>query len=358
MEAHHPEPEGGEVNESSPDWREEDIRESMIRRLIRNLPGKLGIQIRRMIWWRQVQLLVDIVDSCPGACPSCPVGVQTRRDGHKMDIGTFCAILDKATREANLRKVQLYRWSDPLIHPKVHLFVNECAQRGLRASTSSFLQHTTCDWDELINSGLDEFRVSFSGWKKMHIYQKPARAERFVEKLEFISKLQWPKSVKKTMFFHEYKDNLDEREPARRLAEDNGFRFVSFPATFMMYERIIDGSYTEEDRALISLLPETPEENISRHKKPPKVTDRCAMQEDDITLDSYGQMQLCQMMYLPEFKMGSFLATPLKELRQQILAHPICPRCKAKGIGHYALIFGEPAVLNDPVKVADKDKYK
>lgn len=314
--------------------------------------------VERLPWRRRNQeILIDLVDSCPGQCPTCPVGVQPRRDGHRMSIELFRQILDKAQSECNVWKIQLYRWSDPLIHPKIHEFVEECERRGIPSSTSSFLQSTLCDWDALAVSGVTEFRVSFSGWKGMHRYQYPATPERFLKKFDMVAALPWHPKTAKVFFFHEYKDNRDEIAPARELAESHGFKFVTFPATLMVYDHIIEG-YTKEDEETISWLTETPEQNIARHRRKPHKNDWCSMQEREIVLDSYGRMQLCQMMYPAKYKMGNFLSTPLSELRSQIMRHSMCPKCKAKGVGHYALIFSDPAKDKDTVAVANEGKYK
>jgi hypothetical protein len=314
--------------------------------------------IQRLPWRaRSQEFLIDLVDACPGACPTCPVGVQPRRDGHRMDLDTFRRILDKAQKECKVWKVQLYRFSDPLIHPTIHEFVEECVRRGLRCSTSSFLQGTNCDWDKLAASKVTEFRVSFSGWKNMHIYQKPATTERFLKKFDMVAQLPWAKETAKVMFFHKYKDNLDEIERAKVLCESHGFKFVTFPATMMVYDHIIEG-YTDEDQGTLAMLTETPEQNIARHRRKPDANDFCSMQEREVILDAYGNMRLCQLMYKEKYVIGNFLETPLAEMRKKIMQHPMCPKCKAKGVGHYALIFNDPAVDVDTVAVANKGKYK
>ena len=322
-----------------------------------NLEQKTENFLQRLPWRRRnQQLLIDLIDSCPGGCPTCPVGVQKRRDGHRMNLDTFKRILDKAQSECNLLRVQLYRWSDPLTHPKIHEFIEECVGRDLPCSTSSFLQHTTCDWDAVAASRVTEFRVSFSGWKGMHKYQYPATPGKFLMKFDMLSHLEWHPDTEKVFFFHIYKDNKDEIEPARKLAENAGFKFVTFPATLMVYDHIIEG-YTKQDLETISWLTESPKENIARHRRKPHKDDWCNMQERDITLDSYGRMQLCQMMYPAKYKMGSFLDTPLRDLRSAIMKHPMCPKCKKAGVGHYALIFSDPAMDVDTVAVANKGKY-
>lgn len=303
-----------------------------------------------------LEFLIDVVDACPGACRSCPVGTDPRRDGNRMTLDLFRRILDKAQKETRVRKIQLYRWSDPLIHPQIHLFVAECLARGIRCSTSSFLQTTNCDWEAIAASGVTEFRVSFSG-SDMRKYQTPATPERFMSKFEALAKLSWNPRTEKVMFVHIYRDNKREIPLMKRYAEVHGFRPVAFPATFMSYDRIIEKNYTPQDIETISWLTETPEANIARHRRRPDAGDYCLMQSGEVTLDSRGNMQLCQLMFPAKYRMGNFLDTPLKDLRKKVREHPMCKRCKPAGVGHYSLIFADPAIDPEPVLTADEKKY-
>jgi hypothetical protein len=274
-----------------------------------------------------------------------------------MDIDTFKRVLDKAQNECKLYKVQLYRWSDPLLHPQIHLFAEECYKRGLFVSTSSVLQHTNCDFEKLLSVGLTEFRVSFSGWMGMYITQRGATPDKFIKKLEVISKFPKHPKTKLVFFFHLYEHTLVEVDRAKKLAQDYGYEFHAFPATHMNYDHTIEGYTDEDDQDVLNMLLETPEQNIARFKKKPTKDDYCFMQEKEITLDSYGRMQQCQMMYASKYIAGSFLNTPLKDLRRTIMNHSMCPKCKACGIPKYAMIFADPALIDEPIAHADHSKY-
>lgn len=300
--------------------------------------------------------LIDLIDACSFGCKTCPVGVQPRRDGHKMTIDKFRDILDRAQSQGKIRRVQLYRWSDPLLHPDLHLFVDECRSRGIRCSTSSALKNWNCNLVDVIESRPDEFRISFSGWKNLSKYQVGNTIERFLSCFEQVVSLPRHSETTWVMYFHQYKDNIDETERARRMAEDNGLKFVAFPATFMVYDHIIEG-YTEQDKETLALLTETPEENIARLQSKPNASDYCNMQEKEVTLNSRGEMQLCQLMYKEKYKVGDFMQVPLAEMREQIKSHSMCVKCKTKGVGKYSLIFADPYVSTDPVAEANQEKY-
>lgn len=310
------------------------------------------------------EILIDIVDACPMRCFTCPTGIQLPRDGNRMSIDLFKRILDKLQFEDKIKifKIQLYRWSDPLLHKELHLFIEECNLRGFRCATSSVLQAMQCDLEKVIASKPTEFRASFSGWEQMHIFQKGANPERFIKNLERVAKMPTHRETERVFFFHRYKTNGHEEAPARRLAEDNGFKFVAFEATYMLYDRIVENftgekPYTDEERDVLDRLTEYPEENISRLEKEPSENDYCRMQNQEITLDSYGRVQQCQMMYQGKNIMGSVLDEPMKDIRMRIVNNPFCVSCKKSGVIPYSKIFGDPATKYDPKATADKGKY-
>jgi hypothetical protein len=315
------------------------------------LRGWAGVKLKGLTMY------VELVDSCPYACKTCPVGIDPRRDGNRMPIETFRQILDKAQSEVKVRKVQLYRWSDPLMHKDLHLFIEECNKRGIRCSTSSIMQYSLCDFGKVFAARPAEFRVSYSG-RNMAMYQKNSDHDRFLEKLdEVYTKYPRYPETKHVMFFHVYKNNGEDYEPAKRLAQKYGLEFEAFPATLMVYDHIIHGSYTEEDRETLSWLTETPEENIARQKRKHLEDDYCNMQSKEIALDTRGDMQQCQLLFRREYTIGNFLTTPLKDLRRKVMSHPICKACKSKGVGHYSLIFADPAVEEKAVEAANRGKY-
>jgi radical SAM protein with 4Fe4S-binding SPASM domain len=312
---------------------------------------------KRLPWRRRNQVfLIDVIDACSLRCPTCPTGVQLPRDGARMSLDMFKKILDKGQKECNIMKVQLFRFGDPLLHPKIHEFIEECNRRGLKTGVSSALQATNCDWQKLAASKVTEFRASFSGWKNMHIYQKPAKIERFLEKFEMVSHLPWAKETTLTMLFHEYMDNKDEIGPARELAESHGFKFIPIPAQMMVYDNIVNG-YSPRDHATLDLLFQTPEEDITRLKHAPTGEEFCGMQEREVTLDAHGNMRLCQFMYTTDYIIGNYLERPLKEMRKEIINHPWCVKCKTKGLVGYSMCYADPVTSKNPVKEVGGAKY-
>lgn len=318
--------------------------------MIERLKNRIGKKFKGLT------LYVDVIDMCPLRCPTCPTGVQGSRPEIAMRPETYEKILVKTLSECKIRKVQLYRFGDPLLHPDLHEFIEIGHKYGIKSSLSSAIQVVYADMRKVIDARPSEFRISYSG-KDMHLYQRGANLGKFLENLYKLDRLPRHSETRWVMFFHIYKDNFEEIAPAKELAKEYGYDFVSFPATFMVYDHIIEG-YTERDKKTLAMLTETPKENIARLLKKPKATDYCNMQEGEITLDAKGQMYLCQCMYKPKYVVGDFLTTPLRDLRKIIMEAPICSRCKEMGIVKYSFIFGDPSFIKDPISKANKYKYQ
>lgn len=299
-----------------------------------------------------VQLNIDLVNACCLACPSCAVGsIATKRKG-VMSIDLFRKILDKADREMKIRRVMLYVYSDPCMHKDLHLFVQECTDRGIDTWISTMLQSTNCDFEKVIEARPTEFRISYPGLEQMSYYQsKNADPERFLAKLKSVAKLPRHKETTWTLFFHHYKDNGHEIEQAELFANQYGLKLVVIPAIFMPLEKFVRHDYSEADLGLISRLWETPEEATARMKR----TKDCVLWKQ-LTLDANADVFLCQLLYKEEFKLANFLHTPWRAIQKMMKSHPFCGDCLKKGGNQYQLCYAPPAESLDPVGEANKKR--
>ena len=76
--------------------------------------------------------LIDIVGGCNLACPSCPVGNSTEaaRPSGAMSVDLFKAIIAKIRADQpRVRKVALYNWTEPMLHPRLPQFIDAVATR-------------------------------------------------------------------------------------------------------------------------------------------------------------------------------------------------------------------------------------
>lgn len=297
---------------------------------------------------------IDLVASCCLACPSCAVGSIGGRKGKPMDVYLFKKILDKAQSECKIRKIQLYIYTDPMLHPYLHLIVEECTKRGIKTMISTMLQTLKADMWKVIEARPTEFRISFPGWNKMNYYQNPARPEVFDRNFEKAMKLPRYKETKWNLVYHLYNDNKDEIPRAQKLAHDNGLHLVILPAIFMPLEKTVEKRYSEEDKLLISHLLETPEQAMSRMTYD---KDWCNLWKQ-VSLDSKGDVYLCQLIYEDRFKLGvNYLDAPLKEIRRMVKGHPFCNECMECGAHQYQNCYSEMTEYDDPVAHANKKRH-
>jgi MoaA/NifB/PqqE/SkfB family radical SAM enzyme len=276
----------------------------------------------------------------------------TSRGGKKMTIELFRSILDKAQREGKVRKVQFYAYSDPCLHPDLHLFIQECTDRGIYSAISTMLQTYACDMQKVLDAQPTEFRISWPGWEKMSYYQKGASPERFNRNIEIFKGLTVHAETKLTMAFHLYNDNAHELKQAEALAYTVGAKLTAIPSIFMPCEKVVEKTYTKQDLELISHLNETPEESISRMTW----NDSYCLLWKQITIDAEGMVYLCQLVYEDRFKLVPFLSVPLKRIQDRIKNHSFCNSCMKVGGHVYQYCYDDFVLSDSPVKDANKKR--
>lgn len=307
--------------------------------------SNLDLKNRLGVWLKGISLNIDLVDYCPLACPTCAVGSIGARKPSKMDFDTFRKVLDWA---GHIRRVMLYVYSDPCVVPDLHLYVQECTDRGIDSWISTTLQKSRCDFAKVIEARPTEFRISFAGWNKMARYQKNARVEEFMDILYEVSSLPRHPETQWTLLFQKYRSNAGEVGDAKALADRLGMKFVALPCIFMVGERVVDKLYTPQDQEIIQELIETPEDVLIRVKR----TDSCLMWKQ-ITLNAKGEIYLCQLLYEDRFKIGDFRTHTRKEIVKLMKSHPYCQECLKVGMNVYQYCYGEITKYDNPVEKAE-----
>jgi hypothetical protein len=294
-----------------------------MREIKRKVFGYLGIKFRGMAF------NIDLINGgCPVSCPSCAVGSLGRRKGGRMSLELFKKILDKAQREVKIRNVQLYAYSDPTMHPDLHLFVRECRDRGIDSIVSTVLQRPQCDFKKVIEERPREFRISFPGLSKLSYYQGGGKASEFMSNFLKVVELPRYKETLWTMAFHVYNDNQKDLEMAEVMAKFWGLKFVPLNSIFMCNDRYVSKEYSEKDLELISHLVESPEKAMSSMKH----SDFCFCFKQ-VTIDALGMTDLCQNTY--DYHLKPFLDTPLKELVKMQKENEFCKKCRKIGGNSY-----------------------
>ena len=109
---------------------------------------------------------IDPVNVCNLRCPLCPTGqhVLGRRGGTR-PFDLFKELIDEVADRIYF--VNLYKWGEPLLHPRIFDMVEHAAAKGLCVRISSNLNRMTSDHARLmVESGLEELLVDIDGAKQ------------------------------------------------------------------------------------------------------------------------------------------------------------------------------------------------
>jgi len=306
------------------------------------------------IWAYGISLNLDIINACGLKCPSCFIGSVGNRPKGTMDLLTYIRLLNKFREEKMpIRRLQLYIDSDPCLHPDLHKFLDVARRRSIKTYISTMLQTTRCDFAKVIEARPTEFRVSMPGWENMSFYQGGAKPEVFDRNFAEVTKLPRHPETTWVLFFHVYKTNQHEIERARRLATDNGMKFVPVPAIFMILEKTVRNTYSDEDREIISHMMATPEESVARMKKNPA----CACFKQ-LSVDARGKVFLCELIGGEEFVLGNVFDRPIREWLKMVRTNDFCKKCIDCKANVLQECFADPVTSNDPVGDANKKRMK
>ncbi|CAG0999295.1 PqqA peptide cyclase [Myxococcaceae bacterium] len=179
---------------------------------------------------------IDISPICNLSCTVCVHADPNGNDalerqrfapGHKMTVEQFRKIIDQIAGKT--ATVSLYTWGDPMTHPDLDEMCRIAADAGLQVhvSTNFSFGFKEDRLRSIVESGLTHLTVCVDGLSQEK-YQKTrvgGRIDRVLHNLRRVAELrkelgrEYPKLE---MQYIKYQHNLDEVEPARRLAAELG----------------------------------------------------------------------------------------------------------------------------------------
>lgn len=107
----------------------------------------------------------EVTDFCNAHCIMCPRELHTREHG-VMDLAAYERSIDEVT-ELGAKRIVLTGFGEPLLDPSLDLKIKYAADKGLHTyiiTNASAL--TVNNGRRLLESGLDEIRISFYGMQK------------------------------------------------------------------------------------------------------------------------------------------------------------------------------------------------
>jgi MoaA/NifB/PqqE/SkfB family radical SAM enzyme len=268
------------------------------------------------------------------------------------------AILGKAVQECNISFVYLYNWGEPFLNPMLPELIKVVNAYCIPCGVSSNL-NIRRNIDRVVAANPANFVISTSGFSQF-AYAKTHRGGD-IQKVK--KNMLWLAETKQStasktrieVNFIRYLGNLDELVLMRSFALSLGFFFRQSVAALFPLEKLIlylsDPVRREEMRnnepELLDVLV-FPYEELMELAGPFKRFP-CSFLEDQVVLNTRGEVQLCPLVYDPKrFTIVDFLGCPLQEIQKLKRDRAFCRLCIDMGIHTLGLKFGpdlKPAVF-------------
>jgi MoaA/NifB/PqqE/SkfB family radical SAM enzyme len=298
---------------------------------------------------------IDVVGGCNLRCPSCPVGSMRESGTPKtlMSPQVFEEIVLKIKRETpGTTQVNLYNWTEPLLHPELPRLLSVARGHGLPVALSC--NFNTCrNLEAVLAEEPMSFRISVSGffqetYERTHRNGDIAKVKANMRLLrETMDRLDSATQVQ--VAYHCYVDNLAEDYTRMRdFCASLGFFFLPMWAYVTSIEKLLDvyecRELGQQDRALLSLLAVSPREAREIARRRP--SGDCVLRSHQTTINSDGSVALCCGVYDRKANIARhFLDVGFEGLQTAKYEHPLCGRCMSHGI-HDLLTYTDFASWN------------
>jgi MoaA/NifB/PqqE/SkfB family radical SAM enzyme len=299
------------------------------------------------------ELLIDVAGACNLRCPSCPVGnMGIVNPTGLIDKELFRQIIKKAASEYQLTLVSLFNWAEPMLHPELPELIRIVRSEGVDCAISSNL-NLVRNLDDMMRAEPTHFRVSLSGFTQETYGRTHARGRiaKVKENMRAVSEAKRRVGNTRTdvqVYFHKYRDNLDEAEPMRAYATELGFSWLEHWAYYMPLEKLLDlaeDKLPEAERPFVENAFALPIKEALEAAKNYGETP-CRLYERQIVLDLKGQLNLCCGVY--DYKqnggLGNFLDMTPEDIVRVKEGHPTCTRCMKQGVHLYGIYQELPAL--------------
>jgi MoaA/NifB/PqqE/SkfB family radical SAM enzyme len=209
---------------------------------------------------------IEISGVCNLRCIACPRGEGARLEtGGFMSFDDYRKVLQKLIREIPwLFTVDLYVWSDPLLHPGLAEIIRYNNGLGIGSGLSTNLNYGKY-LEDVIKAGPDYIRVSTSGFgpKNYEITHSGGTWELLFKNLldakNYIKKYDSKTII--TILYHANKNNLSEFAAMRDFCVENGFRlepllssiFSDYAMDYIEKKPLWEGARLAKDIMLVSL---------------------------------------------------------------------------------------------------------
>lgn len=276
-------------------------------------------------------LMIDLVGACTFHCVSCPVGQSGNTRKGIMSFDFFTAMLDRVQAQTRIKYVLLYSFSEPFLHPELPAFVRELKRRGVSRVMISTNLSRPKNVEAVLAAGLDELRISFSGWERGAYFHTGRDMEQFNAAMSSLSVIAPKYKARVAVIFHKYRTNLHELPIVRQWARRLGVDLIEETAFIIPFEKILADSWGAEERELIGHLILRPEDKLKETGR----SEYCYYAQRQIVIDCHGKVFLCRHVYEDRFIVGDIMRDSVADIRKAQMDNAFCLKCKGAGLNNY-----------------------
>jgi len=282
---------------------------------------------------------IDLTGACNLRCPSCPQGnINEYRLPHGfMEPGLLARIIRKAASECRVTGVNLFNWTEPMLHPRLPELIRIVQDASIPCHLSSNL-NLLADVDAVMAANPASFKISVSGFTQ-EVYGLTHRGgdiERVKKNMMDLANAKKRNNSDTRIFviYHRYRHNLKEVQMMRKFAAGLGIDFHPVWAQMFPLEKILayvdedtpDFLLTEEDNQLIERLALPLKEALATAQKSHSLP--CRLRDSQISLDFQGNVMLCCGIFdAGKYTIGNFMDMPFVEIQSLRQNHSMCKRC-------------------------------
>lgn len=308
---------------------------------------KLSHRVLRRIAEQPMSFSIDVVSDCNLECPTCPVANWPAASwtGVKgiMDAALLHQLIRKAISECLVGNIDLFAYTEPLLHPRLPELVDVVKSYGLTCTISTNL-NVLRDADALLAANPDEISISVSGFHQ-HTYgisHAGGNIEVVKKNMRTLADAKRRSSSKTvvSVLFHKYRTNLDDLPLMKDFALSLGLEFDECWATFFPLEKVLTyakpelalAEITDADLSIIGRLAVPLDEVVELASRTP--VDSCTLQDSAVVLDVKGNVYLCceAAMDATRNKIASYLDSTLETVQARKKDHSLCTTCMAGGL--------------------------
>jgi MoaA/NifB/PqqE/SkfB family radical SAM enzyme len=290
---------------------------------------------------------IDVVSNCNLSCPTCPVDNWPKESwtgaNGIMDAALLHRLIRKAISECLVGRIDLFAYTEPLLHPRLPELIDIVKSYGLECGVSTNL-NIMRDADALLRARPDEISISVSGFHQDTYGVTHAGGDIEVVKTHIRALAEARKRLASktvvSVLFHKYRTNLDDLPLVKDFATSLGLDFKECWASFFPLEKVLTyakpelalAEITEADLKIIDRLAVPLADVVELASHTP--ADSCTLQDSAVVLDVTGNVYLCceAAMDATRNRIASYLDTPLEVVQARKKNHSLCTTCMAGGL--------------------------